>query len=83
MLMAACQLSAQTKVSGIVSDGKERLVGANVFIVGTIDGCLTDTLGRFAFDTSKKGQVTLQVTYMGYEDYSCTADVGQLSHLSI
>ena len=83
MLMASCQLSAQTTISGIVGDGKERLVGANVFIVGTIDGCLTDTLGRFAFDTSKTGQVTLQVTYMGYEDYSCTADVDQLSNLSI
>ena len=40
-------------VSGTVTDGHEPIVGANVFIKGTIDGCLTDSLGRFTFTTSK------------------------------
>ena len=59
LLTAACNLAAQTLVSGIVSDGKEPLAGANVFIIGTIDGCLTDSLGRFSFATSAAGEVTL------------------------
>ena len=81
--MAACNLTAQTTVSGIVSDGKEPIPGANVFIVGTIDGCLTDSLGRFSFTTTMTGEVTLKATLIGYEDYTRTDDVGQFSNLSI
>ena len=83
LLTAACNLAAQTLVSGIVSDGREPLAGANVFIIGTIDGCLTDSLGRFSFTTSASGEVTLKATFIGYEDYTLTADTGQLSDLSI
>ena len=83
MLAAACSLPAQTAISGIVTDGKEPLVGANVFIAGTIDGCLADSLGRFSFTTSRTGQVVLKATYIGYEDYTLTADAGQLSSLTI
>ncbi len=83
LLTAVCNMAAQTTVTGIVTDGKERLVGANVFIIGTIDGCLTDSLGQFTFTTSKTGEVTLKVTYMGYEDYSHTADVRQMTHLTV
>ena len=83
MLMAVCNLTAQTTISGIVCDEKEPLVGANVFILGTIDGCLTDSLGRFSFTTSTTGELTLKVTYIGYEDYTQTADAGQFTHLNI
>ena len=65
---------SQTTVTGTVTDGREPLAGANVFIIGTIDGCLTDSLGRFSFQTSKTGQMTLRVTYIGYDDYSFSTD---------
>ena len=81
--MAVCSLSAQTTISGIVTDGHEPLVGTNVFIVGSIDGCLADSLGRFSFTTSKTGEVMLKATFIGYEDFSLTADVSQLTNLSI
>ncbi len=55
-------------VSGTVTDGHEPIVGANVFIKGTIDGCLTDSLGRFTFTTSKTDSAVLMVTSMGYDD---------------
>ena len=32
--MTVCNVTAQTTVSGLVSDGKESLAGANVFIIG-------------------------------------------------
>ena len=83
MLLAAIKLAAQTQISGVVSDGKDPLPGANVFISGTIEGCLTDTLGRFSFSTTKAGEVTLKITFIGYEDHTLTADVSQLSNLSI
>ena len=81
--MTVCNVTAQTTVSGLVSDGKESLAGANVFIIGTIDGCLTDSLGRFSFTTSQMGEVTLKATFMGFEDYTLTADVSQMHDLTV
>ena len=74
MLLVACSAMSQTTVTGTVTDGREALAGANVFIIGTIDGCLTDSLGRFSFQTNKTGQMTLQVTYIGYDDYTLSTD---------
>ena len=81
--MTACNLAAQTTVSGIVTDGKEALAGANVFIIGTIVGCLTDSLGRFSFTTSTTGEVTLSASFIGFEDFKLTADAAHLNNLHI
>jgi len=81
--MTACNLAAQTIVSGTVTDGKEALAGANVFIIGTIDGCLTDSLGRFSFTTSTTGEVTLSASFIGFEDYKLTTDAARLTNLHI
>ena len=81
--MTVCNVTAQTTVSGLVSDGKESLAGANVFIIGTIDGCLTDSLGRFSFTTFQTGEVTLKATFMGFEDYTLTAEVSQMHDLTV
>ncbi len=72
-----------TIVSGTVTDGKEALAGANVFIIGTIDGCLTDSLGRFSFTVSTTGEVTLSASFIGFEDYKLTADAARLTNLHI
>ena len=81
LLFAACHANSQTTVTGTVTDGREPLTGANVYIIGTIDGCLTDSLGRFSFQTDRTGEVTLQVTYLGFDDYSLTTS--QLTNLTI
>ena len=83
LLMAVCNIHAQTIISGTISDGKEPLAGANVFILGTIEGCLTDSLGRFSFSTTQTGEVTLKVTFIGFDDYTLKADVSQLHNLSV
>jgi hypothetical protein len=83
LLMAVCNIQAQTIISGTISDGKENLAGANVFILGTIEGCLSDSLGRFLFTTTQTGEVTLKVTFIGFDDYTLKADVSQLHDLSI
>ena len=75
MLLVALSAKSQTTVSGIVTDGREPLAGANVFILGTIDGCLTDSLGRFSFETSQTGEITLRVTFIGFDDYTQTLSV--------
>ncbi|MBR5036740.1 MAG: carboxypeptidase-like regulatory domain-containing protein, partial [Prevotella sp.] len=83
LLMGACHMGAQTIVTGTVGDGREPLTGANVFILGSVDGCLTDSLGRFSFTTQQTGEVTLRATFIGFNDYTLTADVGQLQNLTI
>ena len=70
-------------ISGTVSDGREPLMGANVFIVGTIDGCLTDSLGRFTFTTNQRGIAILRVTYMGFSDQNVTDSIGCMHGLRI
>lgn len=38
MLLTGLNAWSQTTVTGTVTDGREPLAGANVFIMGTIDG---------------------------------------------
>jgi len=57
---------AQQVVSGTVTDGRHPIAGANVFVKGTTDGCLTDSLGRFSFTTLKADSAQLMVTCIGY-----------------
>lgn len=83
MLLAALNMTAQQTVTGQVTDGREPLAGANVYIYGTIDGCLTDSIGRFSFQTSQKGEVTLKVSFIGFEDYTLTDDIARMRHLDI
>ncbi|MBR5715274.1 MAG: TonB-dependent receptor [Bacteroidales bacterium] len=61
-------LTAQTRVTGTVADANGPLPQANVFIDGTIDGCLTDSLGHFAFETEVRDTLVLRVSFVGYED---------------
>lgn len=83
LLTSVCNLAAQTIISGMVKSGQEPLVGANVFIMGTIDGCLTDSLGRFSFSTSKTGEASIKITMIGFEEYMQTTDACKLHNLSI
>ena len=83
MLLTVCNLAAQTTISGVVTDGREPLTSANIFILGTIDGCLTDSLGRFSFTTSQTGEATLKATFIGYEEYTLTADISLMHNLTI
>ena len=72
MLLVACHAMSQTVISGVVTDGREPMPGANVFIIGTIDGCLTDSLGRFEFVTSQSGELSIKATFIGFDDVVLT-----------
>ena len=82
-LTTVCSVFAQTRIDGLVSDKEGPLVGVNVFIVGTIEGGITDTLGRFSFVTGRTGELTLRAALLGYEDYSLTTDASRLTGLDI
>lgn len=74
---------AQTQIRGRVYDEYEPLAGVNVYIAGTIDGCITDTLGLFSFITGETGELTLCASYLGYDDYNVRADASALSYVEI
>jgi len=58
-------------IRGIVKDFKngETLFGASVFFKGTTNGSMTNEYGFFSI-TAPKGNYTLIVSYIGYEDIS-------------
>ena len=82
-LTAVCETFAQTKINGMVTDRQGPVVGVNVFVVGSLDGSITDSLGRFSFVTGQKGECTLRASMLGYEEYALTADVSDLRQLQI
>jgi vitamin B12 transporter len=61
---------AQTQFSGTVKDGKGKpLSGASIAIKNSYDGATTDSLGRFHFSSTEKGNVSLLVSSIGYKPY--------------
>ena len=82
-LTALCPAFAQTSVNGTVSDAQGPLTGVNVFVVGTLDGGITDSLGRFSFVTGRTGELTLRAVLLGYEEVSLTAAGVGLRNLEI
>jgi hypothetical protein len=73
LLLISTTLFGQTKLSGTVRDqAGDQLIGANVFIQDSYDGASTDIDGFFSFVTEEEGEVTLIVSYIGYEDQSKT-----------
>ena len=70
-----CGISfAQTSISGSVKDSKnEPIPGANIKVVGSSEGTISDGDGKFSFKTSKKPPFSIEVTSVGYS--SKTAQV--------
>ena len=82
-LLIPCSAFAQTTIRGTVSDNQGPLVGVNVFVVGTLDGGISDAEGNFSFVTQEKGVQTVRAVYLGYEDFNVTADLSKLGTLDI
>jgi vitamin B12 transporter len=60
-------VTAQTIVTGVVKDNKTPIIGATIAIKESYDGTTTDSLGRFHFKTSEKGDQVLVVSAIGYK----------------
>ena len=74
---------AQTTIRGTVSDNQGPLVGVNIFVVGSLDGGISDAEGHFSFVTSRSGEQTVRAVMLGYEDFNITADLSTLGALDI
>ncbi len=63
-------LKAQTTLSGTVKDNKGKAIpSASITIKDSYDGATADSMGRFNFTTTEKGQKTLVLTAIGYKGF--------------
>ena len=61
---------------GKVSEEKgDVLPGASAYLKGTYDGTTSNENGEFKFKSSKKGQFTLSIEFLGYEPFSRMLDL--------
>jgi len=69
LLCISSTLLARGTIRGIVSDSlsAERLVGVNVYLVGTALGSATDLEGHFQITGVPDGHYTLRISYIGYK----------------
>ncbi|MCE7041710.1 carboxypeptidase-like regulatory domain-containing protein [Dyadobacter sp. CY312] len=68
LLLAAFIVSAQTRISGNVTNQKGTVIpGANIYIKGTYDGTSSDYNGSFSFLTEEKGKQILVIQSIGYK----------------
>ena len=67
---------AQVEISGVVVNEQGRpVVGANLFIQGSYDGCTSDSLGMFGLKTSLGGSQTLIASYIGFETQGIVLEI--------
>ncbi len=74
-LFAVQTTSAQTTVSGVVTEGSERLIGVSVSVDETTTGTITDLDGTYSLSLDP-GTYTLTASYVGYSSTSKTITVG-------
>ena len=70
VLLVASLGVAQNKIIGVVldADTNDPIIGANVILQGTTIGTITDWDGSFEFSTDQNFPLTLEVSYIGYND---------------
>lgn len=66
-----CQTTnAQSVIRGVVTNNKNKpLPGINIVLKDSYDGATSDSLGRFSFSTTEKGQQTIAATSAGMKPF--------------
>lgn len=83
-LFAASVASAQTTISGKVTDQKgEAIPGANITLKGSYDGTSSDAQGNFQFQTDETGNQFINVQALGFKaqeiNITCSGQPVQLA----
>lgn len=69
-VFSTCIAFSQTEISGTVKDNTGvPIPGANVSIVGSNTGTITDFDGNFSFSSDLTGSRTVQISYIGYKTH--------------
>ncbi len=68
LLLAALSARSQQKISGRITDTKNRpLTGVSISLKNSYDGATTDSSGLYYFITSEKGEQTIEASIIGYK----------------
>jgi len=77
-------ISQQSTIHGkVVEKSGLPIIGANVSVVGSYDGGVTDLEGVFNFKTAERGQIKLQISYLGFETKSISNQVASLQGIEV
>ncbi|MCW3089090.1 MAG: TonB-dependent receptor [Ferruginibacter sp.] len=77
LLLGTLRLSAQVKISGRITDNKNKpLSGASIVLKDTYDGATSDSTGLYSFPTQEKGIHQLEVSTTGYNSISQNINIG-------
>ncbi len=66
IMVVPCVSMAASTITGMVTDGENPLIGANVLVLGSYQGSSTNFQGKFSISNVESGSQVIQVTYMGY-----------------
>ncbi|HRF41992.1 MAG TPA: carboxypeptidase-like regulatory domain-containing protein, partial [Saprospiraceae bacterium] len=79
LLLFAVAATAQTKISGMVSDKEsgEPLIGVNISVKGKLTGTITDFDGKYELNTSVAPPFTLVFSYTGFASQEVNVTGGQ------
>lgn len=84
LLLLLSPITAQTTITGKVIDPKGTpIIGANIYLDGTYDGCSSDENGNFSFQTTETGEQALVVSFLSFESYTLVVPVTQMKELTI
>uniref|UniRef100_UPI00404AC28D carboxypeptidase-like regulatory domain-containing protein n=1 Tax=Flavobacterium sp. TaxID=239 RepID=UPI00404AC28D len=69
LLLFFCSITySQTKISGsVVDDNSQPIPGANIIVVGTSTGTITDFDGRFTLTVNQNPPFSVQASSIGFE----------------
>lgn len=67
---------SQSEIRGTITDFEGRpLLGANVVLLETRQGIVTDERGNYRFTVTEPGTYTVRATYVGFEETTVSANV--------
>ena len=67
ILLAALSAKSQVKISGKITDTKNRpLNGVSISLKNSYDGATSDSSGIYSFITTEKGEQIVEITLIGY-----------------
>jgi len=70
LFMQAGSLLCQTTIKGSIQTGKNQpVIGANIYLKGTIEGTNSDEQGNFSLLTDLTGDMTMFVSCIGYKTH--------------
>lgn len=71
LLFLASFIYAQTTIKGVVKDNHNKpLPGASITLKDTYDGATADSLGKFSFTTTEKGDHIIEITMLGFKTFT-------------